>query len=502
MMSFQHDAFISYAHRDNSPFLGQGQKGWVTLFGDALQERLNTQLGDRDARIWIDATLKGNEVFTPEIGDRLAMSAVLVSILSPSYVGSDWCQSEVKAFCAAAERTGGLTLRNTNRIFKVIKLPADPEPRPMQGTDGYKFYTDTDVKKVPIEIQPDAGGVNRQKYADTITILAFEIVATLRKLNPALAAGATAASAAPSGLALPAVFVADCGRDQQDLRARLCAELRRLGHEVLQLQPPPETEDALQTALTPLLDRCALSVHLVGNSVGRVPDGPSGRSLAMLENSIAAQHCHRSGLRRIIWLPANAQGERPEQQAFIDRLQSSADEQDGADLLRRDFDELKDVIDKRLRQLAAPPDPAPTQPTGPAVVYLMMSEDDRKAVAPLIHLLEAQGIEVTKPVFAGSSEKVRKANARQMLASDATILVYGTGDELWKLNQLELRKKILAPDSARAHRAWTCLVPPLTKDKALLQQVAGPGMIDALAGLAAAALLPVTDALKSPGRGP
>lgn len=500
MMSFQHDAFISYAHRDNWPSPNQGPKGWVTVFGDALQERLNTRLGSRDARVWIDATLKGNEMFTPEIGDRLAMSAVLVSILSPSYVGSDWCKNEVKAFCAAAERTGGLTLGNTNRIFKVIKLPAEPVPMPMQGDEGYRFYAD--VKKVPIELQPDAGSVNRQQYVETITILAFNIVETLHKLNPALAAGTTAAIAAPKGLALSAVFVADCGRDQHDARARLCVELRSQGHDVLQLQPLPETEDALQAALDPLLDRCTLSVHLVGNSVGRVPDGPSGRSLAMLENSIAARHCRRSGLRRIIWLPADAQGERPEQQAFIERLQSSADEQDGADLLRRDFNELKDVINKRLRQPAAPPNPAPTQPTGPAVVHLMMSEADRKTVAPLIQLLEAQGIEVTRPVFVGSSADLRKTNKRQMLASDATVLVYGAGDELWKLNQLELRKRILTPDSARPHRTWTCLVPPLTDDKALLQQVGGPGVIDALGGMSIAALRPIIDALKSPGRGP
>ncbi len=497
MMTFDHDAFISYAHRDNAPFPGHGQKGWVTVFGDALQERLNTRLG-RDARVWIDATLKGNEVFTPEIADRLAASALLVSILSPSYVGSGWCQREIDEFCAAAARTGGLTLGNMSRVVKVIKLPAEPVPAPMQGTVGYRFYADDN--KFPIELQPDAGGLNGQQYLHTITRLAYEITQALGELNPALAAGAVAAT--PRGQALPAVFMADCGRDQQDARARLTVQLNRLGHEVLQLQPAPESEDALPAALNPLLDRCALSVHLVGNSVGRVPDGPSGHSLVMLENSLAALHCQRSGLRRIIWLPAGAQGERPEQQAFIDRLETSAAEQAGADLLRSDFETLKEAIDNRLRQLAAPPTHASTKPSGPPRVHLMMSEADRPAVVPLIQRLEAQGIEWTIPVFAGKSAEVRRANTDHLLASDATILVYGAGNELWKLGQVELRKRTITPDRARPHRSWTCLMPPLTDDKALLQQVAGPGLIDALGGLSGAALLPVVEALKSPGRGP
>lgn len=295
------------------------------------------------------------------------------------------------------------------------------------------------------------------------------------------------------GPTLPTVFLADCGRDQQEARECLAAALRMHGHEVLQLQPPPETEEALLLALGPVLDRCALSVHLVGNSVGRVPDGPSGRSLVMLENSIAAQRCQHSQLRRIIWLPASVQGERPEQQAFIDRLQTSADEQYGADLLRDDFEKLKGVIHSRLRQLAEPPpDPAPAISAGPPVVHLMMSAADREAVVPLIQLLKMQCLEVTTPVFVGASAAVRTFNKKQILASDATILFYGAENDLWKQGQVELRKRVITPDSARPHRAWTCLMPPLTDDKKLLQQVGGPGVIDALGGLSAAALLPVS----------
>ena len=490
-MNFDHDAFISYSHRDNTPLPGPGQNGWVTMFGAVLKNQLGTRLG-KDARVWIDPALKGNEVFATEISDRLAASALLVSILSPSYVQSSWCKREMDEFCAAAARTGGLTLGNLNRVVKVIKLPPAPQPEPelMQGMIGYKFYDERGG--FPMELQPDGGGDSKEQYLCRITRLAYEITQALLRLNPS-----PAVRDLPTDRpAPPPVFLADCGRDQQEARERLATELRVNGHEVLQLQPLPETEGALQLALEPLLDRCALSVHLVGDSVGLVPGGASGRSLVMLENSMAAQRCRNSTLRRVIWLPGHVQGERREQRDFITRLQTSADEQYGADLLRGDFETLKGEIHARLRQsVALPLNSASATPAGPAKVHLLMSEADREAAVPLIKLLQARGLEVTIPVFVGASAAVRKTNSDLIRASDMTILFYGVEDELWKHDQIKLRKRVIAPDSARPHRAWTCLMPPLTEDKKLLLQIGGSEVINGLNGLSIALLLPAIKAL-------
>src|SRR4029453_4873400 len=60
-MTFDHHAFISYAHIDNEP-LTPGQKGWVAQFHATLQTMLSQRLGER-ARIWRDDKLDGNDVF-------------------------------------------------------------------------------------------------------------------------------------------------------------------------------------------------------------------------------------------------------------------------------------------------------------------------------------------------------------------------------------------------------------------------------------------------------
>ena len=47
------------------------------------------------------------------------------------------------------------------------------------------------------------------------------------------------------------------------------------GYEVLPAQQLPLTEDALVPELKSQLERCALSIHLVGRKIGPIPDGPA-----------------------------------------------------------------------------------------------------------------------------------------------------------------------------------------------------------------------------------
>lgn len=490
-MSFEQDAFISYAHIDNEP-LTPGQKGWVTQFHATLQAMLSQRLGEK-ARIWRDDKLAGNDVFADEIVGQFAKTALLVSILSPRYVRSEWCTRELQEFCKAAAHSGGVTLGNRSRVFKVIKTPFEQTaalPEPVQQTLGYPFYAlDGDDPK---ELDPAFGDEARQQFLSKLSSLAWEIAKCLQQLVQSAPGGGTAAAPAR-----PVVFLADCGRDLRDVRERLATELRMHGHEVLPAQQLPPNEDALLPELKSQLERCALAIHLIGRSVGPVPDGPSGRSLVMLENELAAERCRQAGLRRIIWLPEGVAGERVEQQAFIDALQRDAALQFGADLMRGDVEALKGAMHLALRRIEAP---AATKALAPAadaaqagVVHLIMSEADRAASVPLLKLLRAQQLRVTIPVFVGDAAAVREANAQLMSDSDAVILFYGAGDEVWKFHQQnELRKH--AADGKR-RSVWTCLMPPSSPDKQLLRQLADPDLIDLLDGVSLAALQPLLAAL-------
>ena len=109
-MPFDLHAFISYAHIDNEP-LEPGQPGWVSRFHAVLKTRLSQRLGE-PARLWRDDKLRGDDVFDDEIRAQLPRAALLVSILTPRYVRSGWCKSELDGFAAAAAATGGVQVRN------------------------------------------------------------------------------------------------------------------------------------------------------------------------------------------------------------------------------------------------------------------------------------------------------------------------------------------------------------------------------------------------------
>src|SRR6185369_13929362 len=82
------------------------------------------------------------EVFAGEIEDQLRSSAVLISIISPGYVQSEWCNRELLGFTAAAEQRGNLRIGNLPRVIKVLRLPVDRSALPplLDSVLGAQFY--------------------------------------------------------------------------------------------------------------------------------------------------------------------------------------------------------------------------------------------------------------------------------------------------------------------------------------------------------------------------
>src|SRR6185503_2439432 len=130
--NFEYDIFISYAHIDNQP-LDQGLKGWVETLHERLSVRLAQLLGE-EPRIWRDLKLQGNDMFADTLVDRVGRAAILVSVLSPRYVKSEWCLRELSEFSRRAQMNAGLTIGDKLRVFKVVKthIPLAEHPSLLQ----------------------------------------------------------------------------------------------------------------------------------------------------------------------------------------------------------------------------------------------------------------------------------------------------------------------------------------------------------------------------------
>src|SRR5690606_13786669 len=182
-MQFQKDIFISYAHIDDESLI-QNQKGWITEFHRALDIRLAQLLGRRPV-IWRDPALQGNHVFDKQIVDQFSKVAIMISILTPRYVKSEWCVREVNEFYTACQENIGFTISNKARIFKVVKTPVkvDQHPEKIQNVLGYDFYyTDPSTGRTK-ELSQTFGQETERMYWEKLDDLAHDISSFLESLE-------------------------------------------------------------------------------------------------------------------------------------------------------------------------------------------------------------------------------------------------------------------------------------------------------------------------------
>jgi hypothetical protein len=481
-MTFERHAFISYAHIDNQP-LPTETDGWVSLFHAALQQMLAGRLGGT-ANIWRDERLRGNDVFASEIVANFQNTAVLVSVLTPRYVKSDWCRREISEFCEVAEHNGGLLVDNKCRVFKVFKFPLeetddDVLPPVIQQVLGYDFYETDEDKTTTRELAPSYGEKSKQDFLRKVAKLAFDIKLLLGRLEahtPPAAAESTR----------PTVYLATCSHDRREAREMLELELQRMGYLVLPDRQLPVEEVAFMAEVKLLLARSRVSIHLVGSSYGLVPDGPTDKSVVMLQNELAAQRCHAGALSRLIWLPQGTASSHPLQTGFIAALHNKAEAQFGADLITGDVETLKATMHATLERVQRPAAEALPATPGRRTVHLLCSERDRKDSVPLIKLLR-QSAEVTLPVFTGDATAVREANQALLMAADQVVLYYGAGDEAWKYHQQnELRRVRGLRTGAPLPPEHVYLAAPNSDDKDLLVDLGEARLVDGRAGVPAA----------------
>ncbi|MGH9929732.1 MAG: hypothetical protein ACREA9_10980 [Pyrinomonadaceae bacterium] len=400
---------------------------------------------------------------------------MLVSVLTPRYLNSEWCTKEVAEFCKRAEESGGIVVANKARIFKVLKAPVDTQkslPQVMQDVLGYDFFTIEDG--TPLELDSAYGEKFAQDYNRKVGKLAWDVSQLLK----ALPGGGDNDDPKP-GPPKPTLYLAECSYDRKQTREILEGELKRHGYTVLPDHELPRDEEEYVAEVERLLKRCQLSIHLVGATYGGVPDGPSQKSEVVLQNELAAKRSKSDALKRVIWVPEGTNSAQAQQQAFIDALHQDAETQIGADLITADIEGLKTSIHDILAKLEKP---EPPPPVGQAkLIYLICNEKDRKATVPIRKFCRGLGFEVAIPAFEGDAGAVREAHQQLLTNADAIILFYGAGDEAWKRTMDNELKKMPGYRSGKPLLASsTFLADPKTTDKEDLIDMEEPNLINGL----------------------
>lgn len=475
---FDDAVFISYTHIDNEAF-GPDHEHWISHLHEQLTSRLQQLFGGR-ASVWRDEKLQGNDVFPETLVDRLGRVAVLVSVCSPRYLESKWCQRELEEFIGNAEDGMGLTVGTKSRVFKVLKTPVPLEelPEPLLPLLGYEFYEEDPADHRVREFLLNPDPEERWKFYARLDDLAQDIATLLRDL-----AGKASSETPADG---KTVFLAEVSSDVTAHRDNLKRELERRGHEVLPHQSLPLEVQGLAKAVTDDLGRADVSIHLLGSHYGARPEGED-RSIPHLQVDLASQFAAGGDLVELIWIPDSTDAD-PAQTDLIDSLQD-ANVGAGVEVVRAPLESFKAHALERLA-------PSPPPPAAPAVagdakrIYLIYDRGDEDAAGELQDQLESLGHVVMLPLGEGTEAEAREVHETSMVLCDAVLIYFGDATEHWV--RMKLFDLVKAPGWGRTDpfRAKAVVVaPPHSTDKASYSTKEAL-VLDASAGVSPSVLEP------------
>ncbi|MGH7494455.1 MAG: TIR domain-containing protein [bacterium] len=424
VLGFENDIFISYTHIDND-LLAQ-EEGWVSFFHDKLRKRLRQLLG-AELDIWRDAKLQGNDYLSDALLKQLPRIAILVSILSPRYIQSEWCLQELQEFAEAAEKTGGLRIHDKARIFKVVKTPIPREQHPpaLQGLLGYEFFKIDPQTDRPSEFRPELGPQAKQKFWEKLEDLAYDVHLLLKELK----ANAEGKIPMPSTNGA-AIYLAQTTSDLHGVYDTIRRELLQRHCAVLpEGDLPLHNTAALKQRVLADLGRSSFFIHLIGEKYGLVPEDET-HSFVQIQHELAEQLSRASNFWRLIWLPHGLKASDARQQDFIQVLRTGGYWQQRADLLETPLEELKTTILSRLRN-GKTSDGGMKPPSGPPRIYLICDRQDRAAAQPVATYLFSQGFEVEWPAFEGDETMLRETHQNKMVQCDAVLIFCGEALDTW-----------------------------------------------------------------------
>jgi hypothetical protein len=135
---YEHDIFVSYTHEKT---LGE----WTERLREELCKALNLIFSlkppSRTFDVWIDEILRKNLPLNETLKKHVEGSALILIVMSPFFLESDWCRKEVAWFCATVRSRA-----SSGRIFVVHARSTNRTTWPTSLTDsitdlpGYEFF--------------------------------------------------------------------------------------------------------------------------------------------------------------------------------------------------------------------------------------------------------------------------------------------------------------------------------------------------------------------------
>ena len=361
------DVFISYSSRDLA---------WVKTFHDDLVADANRHARHDIAVFFDQSRLKPGFVWEDRLVSAARSAAIMLPVLSPRFLDSEYCQKELNAFIEAHGVTAGRS--HQSRVMPVNLLCAAPSNHVLMG---FRQRCSSRRRTACRTSMRRAHRCTGKRFGK----IAFEIAQVLNGLPPEQTR--------------PTVYVASDFKPASD---KLRASLRH-HYDVLPDRPdgllgltPPE----LQQSLRQDFDRSFASVHVLQQRA------TSAR--ALIERQL--DYARSWDKPRLVW-----SAERP------DALTS-----EGFDWFTSQS-ELEDYLRRLLEK------PKEVRPTGrePTIYFLCPDRANKTNAAPLLAALEERGILHYPSPLEGSPDQAIQTHMSMLDELDGCLIYYGDVDRSW-----------------------------------------------------------------------
>lgn len=503
---FDEDVFISYARNDDDAY-PQEKQGWVARLDEDVGRRVAVYLDGKKPLVWRDPDIHPNEDFDVKISKRLARTATLLSILSPSFLERKWCLRELEEFAShAAQKLGIRVDDEKSRIFKVEKVPVQRSqfPESLRGTGTYRFYgPDPENPRKVHEFRPLINPEDARAYFKRVDDLAQDIAEVLKGMARKASLSASPAAAPPL-----AVYLAETTADLDEESSQMRRELDARGYLVLPPGDLPSRAKDFREKVRDSLSKCVLSVHLIGKEYGFIPEGEIEKSNEWLQSDLAIERSQAPDFKRLIWMPNGLDPSDLRQKRFVQYLRDDPSAHAGADVLETNLDDLKTALNDNLqairerKQKKASPPPDTAGRDDLTRIYILCDPLDlaSESLRTVRKYLFNQGFECKLPVATDDEHEAPTRHSENLQECDAFLIYYGLGSAKWFEAMLRDFWRFLGrrPKAVLAKAVY--LAPPVSPAKedvetleAIVLRGSEPFSADALA--------PFINKLRAPARG-
>lgn len=253
---FRHDVFVSYAHGDIDGAGTSLLKGWSLAFKLGLEAELRHSLSSPGLSIFVDENkqhdqgLDGSNPLTRQLQEAASGAALLLILMSPPYLRSDWCRDERSWWFKQTKAQAFPEVGSRHFVARIGPVNDDSWPKELCDEGGHpplgfwfherpgdEFFTRPFAWPKPA---PDTAG----EFRDALVDLAGQMAARMRKLNEALLrtrqAAADRAKLRADGGQL--IYLHGRARDKARWEAAY-DELDSAGYAVLPHAPQTEFDD-------------------------------------------------------------------------------------------------------------------------------------------------------------------------------------------------------------------------------------------------------------------